>query len=134
MSMMTASIETAMEKGNLVNVMSNEEAIEKFDYILRTCGSDDSGADVFRQATHFLKNPQVQAFSVSNLDMGYLQRFRVLNIVFKSTSGKNVKIINANGNVRDVFAYVYNIDAPDLSELGSIYFERRADGEFYRYA
>ena len=123
-------MDLALSTGNLHPVQSNEDAIKCFDYVLRQNNSKATGAEVLALATQYDRKAQIQGFSVSTL----MQQFRVLNIVFKSKSGKDVKLTNANGNYKDVFAYVYNMDAPDLSELGSIYFEQRKNGTYHRTA
>ena len=85
--------------------------------------------EVLRKANQYTKN-RIQGFSTSVM-MG---QFRVINIVFATQKGTEVKLTNKNGNAKDVFAYVYNADAPDLSELGYIFFEQRKNGTYHRIA
>lgn len=122
-------IEKNMMDGSVYFFANQEEVPEVLEYMLKASNSKVTGAEVLRLATRYTKQ-EIDSVSASTM-MG---EFRVLNIVFKSKSGKNVKLTNANGNYKDVFAYVYNMDAPDCSELGYIYFEQRENGTYHRIA
>lgn len=122
-------IEKNMMDGSVYFFANQEEVPEVLEYMLKACNSKVTGAEVLRLATKYTKQ-KIDSVSASRL-MG---QFRVLNIVFKSKSGSGTKLVNKNGNYKDVFAYVYNVDAPDLSELGYIYFEQRKNGTYHRIA
>ena len=114
-----------------VDLSDPADAGRKLVHIIDALGmcSKLTADEVLRKAGQYTKN-RIQGFCTSVL-MG---QFRVINIVFAAQKGTEVKLTNKNGNVKDVFAYVYNVDAPDLSELGYIFFEQRKNGTYHRIA
>ena len=101
----------------------------KLQFVLGALGVQADTSQIIREATRFTKR-RIQGYSYMTL-MGM---FRVINIVFATEKGTDTKLTNKSGSPKDVLAYVYNLDAPDLSELGSIYFKQYSDGTFRRYA
>lgn len=114
-----------------VDLSDPADAGRKLVYIIDALGMSSklTADEVLRRANRYTKN-RIQGFSTS-LMMG---QFRAINVVFATQRGTEVKLTNANGNYKDIFAYVYNVDAPDLSELGYIYFEQRKNGTYHRIA
>ena len=102
----------------------------KLQFVLKALGSQaDVSPQIIREATRFTSNRRIQGYSFTNL-MG----FRVVNIVFATEKGADTKLTNKSGSPKDVLAYVYNLDAPELSELGHIYFKQYPDGTYRRIA
>lgn len=101
-------------------VESNEEAILLMDYICEVLDVDVRGEEIFAQATQYTQNAQIKAVCVSVL-MG---EFRVITLPM--STDEDTEPFNLLGDY--CFSYVYNLDAPELSELGDCGFEQTPKG------
>ena len=122
-----ARMEVAMMYGNYIQVPDSDNnkayASDMIQYALDTAGiTDTTGIRVIEQATKYTKQ-KIAGMSFSMI----MREFRVINIVFCTMSGKQPKLTLKDGTYPNdgTFAYVYNMDAPDLSELGTIFYEMR---------
>ena len=122
--------ERKVRMGAFVPVLAAQADREsKLQFVLKALGSQADASQIIREATRFTSNRRIQGYSFTNL-MGV---FRVVNIVFATEKGADTKLTNKNGSPKDVLAYVYNLDAPELSELGYIFFKQYPDGTIRRY-
>lgn len=108
--------------GRVVQVLDRENMEYVIDYIADVLKCPTHlGEDIYKKATRYtdLKKTVPVGISCSTLFRGEM---RVINIVFKD-KGKSLKLDDPDG----VLCYVYNFDAPDLSELGYCFFERNGN-------
>ena len=121
---MTTDLWLVSATGQFVNTTTEENTEEVLNYMLGDFHV--TARQVLEQARRFNPGAKVAGLSTTLL----LGQFRCINIVFTNLFGKCPELTRPNG----VLAYVYNADAPDLSELGIIYYEKEEDGSFLRIA
>lgn len=97
-------------------VDSNEEAQYICDYIARVLECEVTGEEIIRLATRYAKGYQIRYINVSVV-MG----MRMLCLPLTETRNSELKLYHTDG----VFSYVYNFDAPDCSELGYAFFDKK---------
>lgn len=118
---LNAKAEVAL-MGRVVQVLDRENMEYVIDYIADTLKFHTQlGEDIYNKATQYsnLEETFPVGISCSTLFGG---EFKVINIIFKD-KGKSLKLDDPDG----VLCYVYNFDAPDLSELGYCFFERNGN-------
>lgn len=112
---------------------NKDEAIESIEHMMALLNYNDElhGIDVYNQATKHTKGKKIAGISFTLL----LGQFNCINIVFATSGNKQPKLTLKNGEpvASGVFSYVFNLDAPYLSELGYTYFQKQvtSQGDFY---
>lgn len=106
--------------GLVVQILDRENMEYVLDYIAKTIKCTEmTGKEIYDEATKYTdpKETEPVGLSTSTLFGGEM---RVINIVFKDR-GKSLKLDDPDG----VLCHVHNFDAPDCSELGYCFFERK---------
>ena len=106
--------------GLVVQILDKENMEYALDYIAKVLKCTEmTGAEIYAEATEYTdpKKTEPVGLSTSTLFGG---EFRVVNIIFKDKD-KTLKLDDPDG----VLCHVHNFDAPDCSELGYCFFERR---------
>ena len=106
--------------GRVVQILDRENMKYVLDYIAKVLNCTEmTGKEIYDEATKYTdpKETEPVGLSTSTLFGGEM---RVVNIVFKDR-GKSLKLDDPDG----VLCHVHNFDAPDCSELGYCFFERR---------
>ena len=106
--------------GLVVQILDKENMEYALDYIAKVLKRTEmTGAEIYAEATKYTdpKETEPVGLSTSTLFGG---EFRVVNIIFKDKD-KTLKLDDPDG----VLCHVHNFDAPDCSELGYCFFERR---------
>lgn len=106
--------------GLVVQILDRENMEYVLDYIAKTINCTEmTGKEIYDEATKYTdpKETEPVGLSTSTLFGGEM---RVVNIVFKDR-GKSLKLDDPDG----VLCHVHNFDAPDCSELGYCFFERK---------
>lgn len=112
----------AILMGLMQPVEDNAEAEFICDYICTVLRElDTTGEEILKLATQYAKGA-----TVKYIHIGRIQGFKMLTLVLKpkTSKAKEIKLESRNG----VFSYVYNFDAPDLSELGYTFFRKTPKG------
>ena len=125
-SMLAAKAE-AILMGLMQPITDNGEAEVIIDYILGVIEIEDTtGAEIMKLALRYVKN----GADVRFIHVGRISGFRMMTLVLqdKKSKAKTVNLLSNNG----VFSYVYNFDAPDLSELGYTFFQKDYNGKIHR--
>lgn len=108
--------------GRVVQILDRENMEYVLDYIAKTINCTEmTGKEIYDEATKYTdpKETEPVGLSTSTLFGGEM---RVVNIVFKDR-GKSLKLDDPDG----VLCHVHNFDAPDCSELGYCFFERKGN-------
>lgn len=141
-----ARIRAALMTGNALLFECPKEMVEHqnidyiLGYIMSACGKkgpletcEEAGKRMMEMATHYISGEYiVRAISTSMLG----GEFRCINIVMTTDEDDDPEYLgqwhldDENG----AFGYVANLDAPDLSELGYMFFEKRKNGNYHRIA
>ena len=117
--------------GRVVQILDRENMEYVLDYIAKVLNCTEmTGAKIYDEATKYTdpKETEPVGLSCSTLFGGEM---RVVNIIFKD-KGKSLKLDDPDG----VLCHVHNFDAPDCSELGYCFFERRGktSSQYHRIA
>ena len=117
-----AKAEIAM-MGRHVPVEANEVQ-GVIQYILDTMHKSTTAEEVIKDALKYAKDKTIVYIGTSRL-MGI---YNVINLVLKAKTknAKNPDMTEKNRN--GVLAYCYNMDAPDCSELGYMFFKETPAG------
>ena len=118
-------------QGIVIQLLDKENMEYALDYIAKAINCTEmTGAEIYAEATKYIdpKETEPVGLSCSTLFGGEM---RVVNIIFKD-KGKSLKLDDPNG----VICHVHNFDAPDCSELGYCFFERRSktSSQYHRIA
>lgn len=103
--------------GYVVEINTNEEAIDVLDEIAELLEEDFSGVKIFKEATKYCNGAEIEYLSVNIIS-------DMLLIALPMTTDEDTEpfdILSKYG----AFGYVYNATAPDCSELGYSYYENR---------
>lgn len=106
--------------GITVQVLDRENMEYVLDYIAKVLNCTEmTGEEIYDEAVQYvdLEETVPVGLSCSTLFGG---EFRVVNIIFKD-KGKALRMTDPDG----VLCHVHNFDAPDCSELGYAFFERK---------
>lgn len=113
--------------GRPVQVTDPEELKYCFGYIAKVMNSDESGEEIYNLAVRYLDLDETKPIGFCcNTLLGYM---KVITIIMKDVKAKHFSLTDEDG----VLCYVYNFDAPDCSELGYCFFEKK-NGTFRRIA
>lgn len=145
---LNARIEMTLATGNALLFTCPKEMVEQHNityilgYIMSACGKknvaetcEEAGQRMLDLATYYISGDYiVRAISTSMLTIGG-EKFRCLNIVMTTDEDDpeylgQWTLDDENG----AFGYVANLDAPDLSELGYMFYEKRPNGTYHRIA
>lgn len=118
--------------GKTIPVESNEEAVVMTDYILKTIWSSfphlenkTSGEEVINDGVNRYGTNKIKYITTSRL----LGEFLVITYALDDGEEPFPEDLATD---EGVLCYVYNINAPELSELGYCFFQKKSDGYYYR--
>lgn len=99
-----------------IPINDNEEVPYILNYMFKTLEIDTTGEEVVKEATKFIKEEYYFRF----LHLCTTEFGRMITIAIEVPSeDENFDVVSEDG----VFCYVYNMDAPDCSELGYCFFK-----------
>lgn len=108
--------------GFTIPVENEEHCKHLIDYVLKVLESSANAEEVFKEAHKYnSENTPISHFAISGTQFGTLMTF--------VRDEEMTDITTDDG----VLAYVYNLDCPDCSELGYVFFKNR-NGKLVRYA
>ena len=82
--------------------------------------SRPTAQEVLKSALQYSPDKTIAYIGTSVL----MEQFRVINLVLKGKTAKTCRVTSQDG----ALAYCYNLDAPDLSELGYMWFKQTPRG------
>lgn len=106
-------------------VESNEEAIYIIDYICKVLNKEETGQQIFDEATKYTEGAEIKAVNICTVE-------DMMCISLPMTTEEDEEefnLLNENGT----FSYVYNFDCPYFSELGYCTFIKTPKGIKRRY-
>ena len=121
---LNAKCELALMTGQCVSVRDVDNVRYCFEYIAKVVGSTTTTADEFwEMMTQYLDKDKTYPVGFC---MNKVFGMTCMTIILHDKGEVNHSLDHEDGQ----FCYVYNFDAPDCSELGYSYFERRGNRYF----
>lgn len=126
--------------GRVVPIINNKEAIEITDYITNVLKVShhnldiESGTEVIDNRVNQFGHNIVRHMVVNTL----MDEFQCITYCLQSDPEPDEDEEESEQYPDDltthdgVFSYVYNVSAPDLSELGYTFYEKRVDNTYHR--
>lgn len=111
-------------QGSTIYIKSNQEAIEFLNYISEYLSVKFDGKDIIYKILEYTDGSgQVQHMNVSQSRLDKDVMVMVALTLTTNEDEEPYDLLSENG----VLAYVYNVTAPDLSELGYTFYKKRND-------